>query len=165
MSTLIDELRANPAGTRTGPGALSRRPAPLAGRGPFRRPLALDETYLGRATTCLTSMCRGGGATQSGIRATAPLGRSQILLLVGELDAATAVLARRQLRDALERGRGPLVLDCSSVRFIDAAWLGVLVSTARYARQLGRKVTVAAPSPRVLRVLRFVGLEWLTGDE
>jgi anti-anti-sigma factor len=66
------------------------------------------------------------------------------VLLVGELDAATAVLGRRQLRGALEMRRGPLVLDCSSVRFIDASWLGVLVSTARYARQVGRKVTVAA---------------------
>jgi anti-sigma B factor antagonist len=95
----------------------------------------------------------------------APLERPQTLLLVGDLDSATAVVGRRQLRGALEVGRGPLVIDCSSVRFIDASWLGVLVSTAHYARELGRKVTVAAPSPRVLRVLRLVGLEWLVADE
>jgi anti-anti-sigma factor len=137
MSTFVDELRISSPATHPVPGGPSRRPA---------RPV-------------------GWAPTQSRVRTTAPLGRPQTLLLVGELDAATAVLGRRQLRGALEIGRGPLVLDCSSVRFIDAAWLGVLVSSARYARQLGRKVTVAAPSPRVLRVLRLVGLEWLMGDQ
>lgn len=124
-----------------------------------------DECNFEQATTRPTSVWTDWSPAQCRIRTTAPFGRPQTLLLVGELDVATAVLGRRQLREALEMGRGPLVLDCSSVRFIDAAWLGVLVSTARYARQLGRKVSVAAPSPRVLRVLRLVGLEWLLGDE
>jgi anti-sigma B factor antagonist len=95
---------------------------------------------------------------QARIRTVAPAGSSQTLLLVGVLDVATAVLGRRQLRGALEAGRGPLVLDCSAVGFIDAAWFGVLVSTARYGSQLGRRVIVASPSERVARLLGLVGL-------
>jgi anti-sigma B factor antagonist len=138
MSTFIDELRVDPPPID---GALSQR-----------------------VTTGPISVWTGA-PTQSRIRTIAPLERPQTLLLVRELDSATAVVGRRQLRGPLEIGRGPLVIDCSSVRLIDASWLGVLVSSARYARELGRKVTVAAPSPRVLRVLRLVGLEWLVADE
>jgi anti-sigma B factor antagonist len=146
MSTLIDELRVDPPDSRSIPGGPFRRLAPLAGQEPFRRSLAIDPA-------------------QNHVRTIGPLERPQTLLLVGDLDSATAVVGRRQLRQALEIGRGLMVLNCSSVGFIDAAWLGVLVSTARYAGQLGRKVSVAAPSPRVLRVLRLVGLEWLVADE
>jgi anti-sigma B factor antagonist len=88
---------------------------------------------------------------------------SQTFLLAGELDAATAARGRRQLRSAVRTGHGPLVLDCSAVQFIDAAWLGVLVGTARYGNELGRKVMVVNPSDRMSRLLRLLGLQWLTG--
>ena len=88
----------------------------------------------------------------------------QSLLLTGELDAGTAILGRRRLHAALHAGRGPLILDCSSVEFIDAAWLGVLVGISNYGGRIGRQVVVAAPSPRVARLLRLVGLQWLTAN-
>ncbi len=89
----------------------------------------------------------------------------QCLFLTGELDAGTAVLGRRQLRAALQTGRGPLILNCSSVEFIDAAWLGVLVSISNYGARIGRQVVIGAPSPRVVRLLRLVGLQWLAASE
>ena len=102
---------------------------------------------------------------QTRANSTSLSGPYQTLVLVQELDLATAVFGRLQLRRALETGRGPLVIDCSAVRFIDATWLGVLLSTARYGAQLGRKVTVSRPRPRILRVLRLVGLDWLMEEE
>lgn len=166
MSTFVDrELGAGPPGTCAGPSRLSRRPVCLTAPKPARRRLATKDAVVERAATGPAPVWGDWAAAQSRIRTTAPSAESQSLLLVGELDVATAVLGGRQLREALETGRGPLVLDCSRVRFIDAAWLGLLVGTARYGAQLGRKVTVAAPSPRVLRVLRLIGLEWLMGDE
>lgn len=91
--------------------------------------------------------------------------RSQTMSLGEELDAATAVVGRRELCRALETGGGPLVLDCSAVEFIDAAWLAVLVHVVRYGRRLGRRVIIGDPSSRVLRVLRLVGLEYIIVDD
>jgi anti-sigma B factor antagonist len=164
MSTLIDrDLEVNRRGAHVARGGLSMRPVWVTGHQPARRRLTNEGELLERAGTCSAwadcapERSRTKGPSQSALSQTMFLGR--------ELDVATAVFGRLQLRRALETGRGPLVIDGSAVRFIDAAWLGVLVSTARYGAQLGRKVTVAAASPRVLRALHLVGLEWLVGEE
>ena len=141
------------------------RPVWVTGHQPPRRRLTNEGELLDRAGTCPTSAWADWAPERSRTKGPSPSALSQTMFLVRELDVATAVFGRLQLRRALETGRGPLVIDGSAVRFIDAAWLGVLVSTARYGAQLGRKVTVAAASPRVLRALYLVGLEWLLGEE
>lgn len=115
-----------------------------------RKPLSLDIAVV-------AGYARRPGAACSIV----PSGVPQTVLLSGELDAETAVVGRRQLVRALEAGKGPLLVDCSAVQFIDAAWLGVLVSTARYGRKLGRRVTVSAPGGCVARLLALIGLDWL----
>jgi anti-anti-sigma factor len=166
MSVFIDrDLEVTPHGTRTARSDLSTRLARLSARQPAPRRLNGGDELLGLAAAYPASVWADRAPEQRRTKGASQPGTSQTVFLARELDVATAVFGRRQLRGALETGRGRLVIDCSAVRFIDAAWLGVLVSTARYGAQLGRKVNVGAPSLRVLRVFRMVGLEWLTGDE
>jgi anti-anti-sigma factor len=166
MSVFIDrDLELSRPVVHSGPSGLSMRPVWSATRAPLRRRLVSEEGLLGQAARYSISAGANWVPEQSRLRSGPPFAPSQTVFLVRVLDVATAVSGRLQLRRELETGRGPLVIECSAVWFIDAAWLGVLVSTARYGAQLGRKVTVVAPSPRVLRVLRLVGLEWLIGQE
>jgi anti-sigma B factor antagonist len=166
MSTFVDrDLEVHRPGTRSSRSGLFMRPGwSTAGRSARWR-LTGDGEVLERAATRSSSVRADWVPGQGRIKSALPSAQSQTVFLVGELDVGTAVVGRLQLRGALETGQGPLVIDCSAVRFIDAAWLGVLVSTARYGAQLGRKVTVAATGPRVLRALHLVGLRWLLGEE
>lgn len=162
MTTLIDDdLGLGPAGARAGQAGGPVETVFLTGTRQARQRLRGGVASSEGATIRPTSARTSWATAQSCIVTTMWSGPPQTLLLVRELDGATAVLGRGQLRKALEAGRGPLLLDCSAVRFIDAAWVGVLVSTARYGEQLGRKVRIAAASPRVVRVLRLVGAAWL----
>ncbi len=165
MSTFIDrDLEVYRPGAHAARSASFTRPVRSIGRKHARQRLTGEDELLERAVTRSSSVWGDSAPGQNRIKVSSS-GPAQTLFLVQELDVATAVFGRLQLRGALEAGRGPLLIDCSAVRFIDAAWLGVLVSTARYGVQLGRKVTVVVPSPRVLRVLHLVGLEWLMEDE
>jgi anti-sigma B factor antagonist len=164
MSTFTDHhLRYNSGNIQHIASGISTRPVRLTSPEPTRRRSSVDDVLLEPAGT--SHVLVYGGVTRGGhMRTTTAPKLLQTLLLTGELDTATAVLGRRQLRGALRAGRGTLILDCSGVQFIDAAWLGVFLSTSRYAGQLDRNVTVAVPSPQVLRALRLVGLEWLTAE-
>ena len=165
MSTLVGDLEVSRRAAHVGRPRLPMRPVWVTGRQPARLRQTGEDELLERAETCPTSVWTDFAPERSRIKGESSSAPSQTLFLARELDVASAVFGRLQLRRALETGRGPLLIDCSAVRFIDAAWLGVLVSTARYGAQLGRKVTVAAPSSRVLRVLHLVGLEWIMGEE
>jgi anti-sigma B factor antagonist len=72
----------------------------------------------------------------------------------GEIDMATApVLAR-----ALERCDGDVVIDCSSLRFIDAAGIRVLVAAANRLEARDRGLLLVNVSAWVDRVLHAAGV-------
>jgi anti-sigma B factor antagonist len=58
----------------------------------------------------------------------------------------------------LHRGASPLIIDLSDVPSYDAAGLAVLIGTQRRAKLLGSVVLLAAPRPRVAKLLRSAGL-------
>ncbi len=149
MSTFIGDLGASRSAAHVGRTRLPTRPVWVTGHQPAHRQLTGEDERSERVPALSTSGWADWAPERRRITSASPWTLSQTVSLVRELDVATAVFGRLQLRRALETGRGPLVIDCSAVGFIDAAWLGVLVSTARYGAQLGRKVIVAAPSPRV----------------
>lgn len=71
----------------------------------------------------------------------------------GEVDMATAPELRQHVEVALRRGRGPVVVDCGAVTFLDAAGLAVLVRFANLAGSRGRLAVLRNIPPPLARVL------------
>jgi anti-anti-sigma factor len=80
-----------------------------------------------------------------------------IAALRGELGIASAPALREQLLSLL-RGASHLIIDLSAVGHADASGLAVLVGSGHRARLLGGSLRLAAPSPRVARVLSAAGM-------
>jgi len=76
---------------------------------------------------------------------------------VGELDAFTVSQFRQALADLVSKKR--LVIDISSVPFVDSAGLGALIGGIRRARELGGDVAVCCNRPTLTRLLRTTGFD------
>ena len=85
-------------------------------------------------------------------------GGTVIVAIKGDLDLASAPLARERLLDLLRPGACWLVVDMSAVRYADASGLAVLVSTQRRAVLLDGGLRLAALRPQVAAVLAVTGL-------
>lgn len=79
-------------------------------------------------------------------------------MLVGELDLATADLARAAIRRA-QRRASALICDLGDVWFVDFAGLRVLLEAADRARQTGASLTIANSPPIVPRMLAELQLQ------
>ena len=76
---------------------------------------------------------------------------------VGELDAFTVSQFRQALAELASTPR--LVIDMSSVPFVDSAGLGALIGGIRRARELGGDVAVCCNRPTLVRLLRTTGFD------
>lgn len=80
-----------------------------------------------------------------------------VVELDGDLDIFIVDEMRRDLTGVAEEHRH-VVLDLSSVRFLDSSALGVLVKTKQVASSSGGAVCLAAPSDFIQRILDTTGL-------
>jgi anti-sigma B factor antagonist len=76
---------------------------------------------------------------------------------VGELDAYSVGQLRQTLAEATSSRK--LVIDLSSVTFVDAAGLGALVGGIRRTREHGGQVAVACSRSVLLRLLQTTGFD------
>lgn len=81
-----------------------------------------------------------------------------ILTASGALDAAAAPMLRERLRAVLARGARRIVLDFTSVTFIDSVSLAAVVAAHRQLGKGGR-VAIVAQDPYVLLIFKATGLE------
>jgi anti-anti-sigma factor len=75
----------------------------------------------------------------------------------GEVDMSTA----DEFRDALTGVHGPVLIDCSELRFIDASGLGVLAEVSA----TNGAMTLRGTSPFLRRTLDIVGMRSLLALE
>lgn len=75
----------------------------------------------------------------------------------GELEAFTVGAFRQALADLAPSAR--LVIDLSTVTFVDSAGLGALIGGIRRVRELGGEVAVACDRPTIRRLLQTTGFE------
>jgi anti-sigma B factor antagonist len=87
-----------------------------------------------------------------------PDGRA-VAVIRGELDAATADQAQDYIRQVIDRSRGPVCLDMAGLTFCDARGLRTLVGVAAHARKAGRKLSLAAPRPAIVKIMRITGVD------
>lgn len=78
--------------------------------------------------------------------------------LVGDLDDAGGVVARQELKRAVESGKVNLLIDLDSVGALNSVGLAALIATLRLARNRGGNVRVQASQPHIRRVMELTGL-------
>jgi anti-anti-sigma factor len=89
-------------------------------------------------------------------------GGGRRLLISGELDAhAAPTLVALIVDRCLENAPGPVELDCSDVRFIDASGVSALLAAAGHARRQGRELRLDHRSRCVERLLELCGISRL----
>jgi anti-sigma B factor antagonist len=89
--------------------------------------------------------------------------RHAVVLVVGELDAATAPVLRDELVRLATDGIDRVVLDCRRLEFVDSFGLGVIIAAKKRLSQDGNALClVAEPDQRTLRrLLQITGLDQL----
>ncbi|MBB4914561.1 STAS domain-containing protein [Streptosporangium saharense] len=83
---------------------------------------------------------------------------AQVVVVGNRLDVGTVAGLRPRLHDAVDEGKGDLIVDLSELEMIDATGLGVLVGTHRRAMGAGRRLVLRGVPPRVMRVLAVTRL-------
>ncbi len=84
--------------------------------------------------------------------------RTCLIGVEGELDLSTAPRLKWMLLDALQAGRGRLVLDLSRTTFMDSTALGVLVAVKR-GLHAGERLAIVCPGCDVLQIFEFAGMD------
>ena len=76
-----------------------------------------------------------------------------LVLVVGEIDEASAPLLERRLVEAVERRAARIVVDASALTFLDSAAVEVLVAASRLLRRRGGTLTLVDLRPDLRRVV------------
>ena len=86
--------------------------------------------------------------------------KETVVFLSGEIDHHNAVFLRMGI-DKLIHEKRPrkLVLDLSSIRFMDSSGLGLIMGRLSLVRELGGELIVRDPSESIMRICRLAGLE------
>lgn len=82
-----------------------------------------------------------------------------VVVVRGELDAATADQTSGYVRQIIDRAPGGVVVDLAGLSFCDARGLRALVQIAAHARTTGRKVTLTAVRPPIMKIMRITGID------
>jgi anti-sigma B factor antagonist len=77
----------------------------------------------------------------------------------GEIDLYTAPRLREELSGLVQQGRTQLVVDLSSVEFLDSTGLGTLIGSLKRCREAGGELVLAGASETVRKVLGITGLD------
>lgn len=77
----------------------------------------------------------------------------------GRLNMVSAPRLREAVAAAIAGGRPRIVVDLSSIDFMDSSGLGALVGCLKTARQAGGDVRICTPSSQVEMVLQLSNLD------
>ena len=90
---------------------------------------------------------------------TSVVGGRTVVAVSGEIDVYTAPQLREQLDREIEAGTHHLVVDLSSVTFMDSTGLGVLVGRLKQIRLNDGSMRLVCNQDRVLKVFVITGLD------
>ncbi len=87
------------------------------------------------------------------------VGKTLYVGLCGELDESTSAQTRAALDKLIEDSdNSKLVLDMSSLNFMDSTGIGVLLGRYKKLKARGATLLIAAPSPTVDKLLSLSGI-------
>ncbi len=85
-----------------------------------------------------------------------PPGAPAVVVLVGEVDVATAPHLRSTVGELLAAGRNHIIIDLDGVTFLDAAALNTLITATSSAADAGGALHLTH-HPRCMQLLAFTG--------
>ncbi|MBV9822220.1 MAG: STAS domain-containing protein [Actinobacteria bacterium] len=85
-------------------------------------------------------------------------GSQTVVEIAGEVDLHTAGRLADRLTALLESGPRTLVVDLSSLSFLDSTGLGALVTVRNHARRSGADLRLVCVPERLLKLFRITGL-------
>ncbi len=83
---------------------------------------------------------------------------SAILAITGEVDVANSPELREALYSLIDQGITNVIIDASSMDFIDSSGLGVLVGALKHIRDRSGDLIVRSLQPATRRVFEVTGL-------
>lgn len=84
---------------------------------------------------------------------------SAVVSVTGELDVFTAPDLETRLSELIESGTSDVVIDLTSVEFLDSTGLGVMVKGLKWAKEAGGGLRVVAADEKIVKVFRITGLD------
>lgn len=97
-----------------------------------------------------------GGPTLEIVNET--VGASLVLAPKGDVDMARSPILRKAISDGLKSGTKALVMDLSSVPYMDSSGLATLVEALQNARKAQVSLSLCALTPRVRSILEIARL-------
>jgi anti-sigma B factor antagonist len=85
-------------------------------------------------------------------------GDFRVLGVKGEVDVFTAPKLREQMIDLVEQGHFNLIVDLSSVDFLDSTGLGVLVGGLKRVKTHDGSLRLVCSNERILKIFSITGL-------
>jgi anti-sigma B factor antagonist len=85
-------------------------------------------------------------------------GKAALFLVEGQVDMHTSPDLRKHLRDALQSRSAPVVVDLSSVSFIDSSGLATLIEALQAVGKYGGKLVLVGLTPAVKNLFRLSNL-------
>ncbi len=84
---------------------------------------------------------------------------AHVISVSGEIHVSTAPSLSQRLHTIIESGKTTLVLDLSSVEFIDSTGLSVLLNGLRLVNQRDGRLALVCANPTVLRLFHITRLD------
>ncbi len=79
--------------------------------------------------------------------------------LDGEVDVYTAPQLKQQILDLLDRDANRVVVNLTSVEYLDSTALGVLIGGLKRLRERDGMLDIICPNPRIRRIFEITGLD------
>lgn len=86
-------------------------------------------------------------------------GENSLVEIAGEVDIATVSLLAKALGDAVQNGRGGVILDAQNLVYIDSAGLQTLVSIQHRLTSEGRRMAIVGCHGVFHKLLKITHLE------
>lgn len=78
--------------------------------------------------------------------------------LYGEVDIYNADNLKSELHALIDEKKADIVLDCTSLKYIDSTGLGVLVSALKKVREADRHISITNLKPYIAKIFTLTGL-------
>lgn len=85
-------------------------------------------------------------------------GAATVFIVEGQVDMHTSPALRAHLREALGNSASPLVVDLTSVAFIDSSGLATLIEALQAVGKYGGKLRLCGLSPEVQKLFELAQL-------
>lgn len=79
--------------------------------------------------------------------------------LYGEVDIYNAESLKSELHALIDEKKADIVIDCTSLKYIDSTGLGVLVSALKKVKEANKQISIIKLKPYIAKIFTLTGLD------